>query len=104
MDLKFDRRKNKRWCEAVIWHDNLLPDLFFNAKMYNLSKGGVYFESDQILYPGEEIYIGLRDPKSPISNSKDHIRVEIKWRKDWPNASFRCGYVGLKQLIQPALW
>jgi hypothetical protein len=98
--LKFDRRKNKRLRrEAVIWHDNLLPEIFYNAKMYNLSKRGLYFESDQIIYPGEDIYIGLKDPTSPINDNKDHIRVEIKWRKDLQNASFRFGY-GAK-LINP---
>jgi len=93
VDLKFDQRKNKRLrCEAVIWHDNLLPEIFYNAKMYNLSKGGVYFESDQIIYPEEDIYIGLKDPASSINDNKAHIRVEITRRKDLQNASFRFGY------------
>ena len=93
MDLKFDQRENKRLkCEAIIWHDNLLPEIFYNAKMYNLSKSGVYFESDQIIYPGEDIYIGLKGPTSLINDNKDHIRVEIKWRKELQNASFRFGY------------
>ena len=100
MGLKFDQRKNKRLrYEAVIWHDNLLPEFFYSAKMYNLSKRGVYFESDQIIYPGEDIYIGLKGPTSPINDNKDHIRVEIKWRKDLQNTSFRFGY-GAK-LINP---
>ena len=100
MDIKFEQRKNKRFqCEAVIWHDNLLPDIFYNAKLYNLSKSGVYFESDQIIYPGEDIYIGLKEPASPTNSTKDRIRVEIKWRKDLQNTSFRFGY-GAK-LIHP---
>jgi len=93
VDLKFDQRKNKRLrCEVVIWHDNLLPEIFYTAKMYNLSNRGVYFESDQIIYPGEDIYIGLKGPTSLINDNKDHIRVEIKWRKELQNASFRFGY------------
>lgn len=93
MNLKFDKRRNKRLrCEAVIWHDNLLPDIFYNAKIYNISKSGVYFESDQIIYPGEDIYIGLKNSTSPMQNSKDRFRVEIKWRKDLQNANFRYGY------------
>ncbi len=98
--LKFDKRRSKRLsCETVIWHDNLLPDIYYNAKMHNISKAGVYFESDQIIYPGEDIYIGLKNPISPMQNSQDHIRVEIKWRKDLQDASFRFGY-GAK-LINP---
>ena len=100
MDLKFDQRKNKRFrCEAVIWHNNLLPEIYYNAKIFNLSKAGVYFESDQIIYPGEDICIGLKDPASKINDTKDRIRVEIKWRKDLQNTSFRFGY-GAK-LINP---
>ena len=100
MDLKYDQRKNKRIrCEAVLWHDNLLPEIFYNAKMYNLSRTGVYFESDQIIYPGEDICIGLKDSTAPVDDNKEHIRVEIKWRKDLQNASFRFGY-GAK-LIDP---
>jgi hypothetical protein len=93
VDLKFDQRENKRLkFEAIIWHDNLLPEIFYPAKMYNLSRNGVYFESDQIIYPGEDIYIKLKDPTSPVNDNKAHIRVEIKWRKDLHNASFRFGY------------
>ena len=100
MDLKFDQRENKRLkCEAVIWHDNLLPEIYYTAKMYNLSKSGVYFESDQIIYPGEDIYIRLKNHTSPVNDDKAHIRVEIKWRKDLQNTAFRFGY-GAK-LINP---
>ncbi len=100
MDLKFDQRRDRRLrCEAVIWHNNLLPEIFYNAKMYNLSKEGLYFESDQIIYPGEDIFIGLKNSASPINDNTDHIHVEIKWRKDLQNASFRFGY-GAK-LINP---
>lgn len=100
MALKFDKRRNKRLsCETVIWHDNLLPDIYYNAKMHNISKTGVYFESDQIIYPGEDIYIGLKNSISPMQNNQNHIRVEIKWRKDLQDASFRFGY-GAK-LINP---
>ena len=76
-----------------------MPEIYYNAKIYNLSKAGVYFESDQIIYPGEDICIRQNDPASPINDTKDRIRVEIKWRKDLQNTSFRFGY-GAK-LINP---
>ena len=93
MSLKFEKRRNKRLrCEADICHDNLLPDISYNAKLHNISKTGVYFESDQVIYPGEDINIGLKDCPPPVQKSKDHIRVEIKWRRDLQDASFRFGY------------
>jgi Tfp pilus assembly protein PilZ len=88
-----DQRKDKRFkFETVILHDILLPDMFYEAKMHNISRGGVYFESDQILYPGEEVYIGLKSGPYSDDNEKYYSSVRIKWRKDQPNGSFRYGY------------
>jgi Tfp pilus assembly protein PilZ len=93
MELNLDQRESRRLhYEAIIWHDNLLPEIFYAAKIYNLSKGGVYFESDQIIYPGEEISLTLKNPASPVDAKKEYLRVEIKWRKDLQNASYRFGY------------
>jgi Tfp pilus assembly protein PilZ len=100
VELKLYKRRHRRLrCEAVIRHDNLLPDIFYNGKIYNLSKSGMYFESDQIIYPGEDILIGLKNSSPPIQDNKDHIRVEIKWRKELKNNSFRFGYGAI--LINP---
>jgi Tfp pilus assembly protein PilZ len=89
----FDLRENKRFkAEAVIWHDNLLPGIFYNAKMYNLSKGGIYFESDQVIYPGEKIYIGIKNTAFSDKKPKDYCRVEIKWRKELQDSFFQYGY------------
>jgi Tfp pilus assembly protein PilZ len=88
-----DRRKTKRYhFETVILHDTLLPDIFFDAKMYDISKGGVHFESDQSLYPGEEIYIGLKSSPYSEDSEKYYSYVRIKWRKVLPNSSFKFGY------------
>jgi Tfp pilus assembly protein PilZ len=88
-----DRRKTKRYhFESVILHDTLLPDIFYDAKMYDISKGGVHFESDQSLYPGEEIYIGLKSTPYAEDSEKYYSYVRIKWRKVLPNSSFKFGY------------
>jgi Tfp pilus assembly protein PilZ len=88
-----DRRKTKRYhFESVILHDTLLPDIFYEAKMYDISKGGVNFESDQSLYPGEEIYIGLKSSPYAEDSDKYYSCVRIKWRKILPNSSFKFGY------------
>lgn len=93
MSSKSDRRKSKRYhFESVILHDTLLPDIFYDAKMYDISKGGVHFESDQSLYPGEEIYIGLKGGPYAEESEKYYSYVRIKWRKLLPNASFKFAY------------
>ncbi len=93
MSSNSDRRKAKRYhFESVILHDTLLPDIFYDAKMYDISKGGVHFESDQSLYPGEEIYIGLKSSPYAEDSEKYYSYVRIKWRKVLPNSSFKFGY------------
>lgn len=93
MSSNSDRRKSKRFhFESVILHDTLLPDIFYDAKMYDISKGGVHFESDQSLYPGEEIYIGLKSSPYAEDNEKYFSSVRIKWRKVLPNSDFKFGY------------
>ena len=93
MTLATDRRHNKRYhFESIILHDTLLPDIFYDAKMYDIGKGGVYFESDQNLYPGEEIYIGLKSSPYSEDTEKYFSHVRIKWRKDLAEGSYKYGY------------
>ena len=82
MDLTSERRDNTRYkFDAFIWHTNILPGIFYKAKLHNLSETGIYFETDQSLYPGEKIYIAKKSDSS-ISNKKEFKRIKIKWRKD----------------------
>ena len=93
MTLSSDRRKNSRYhFETIILHDTLLPDIFYDAKMYDIGEGGVYFESDQSLYPGEEIYFGLKGSPYSENTEKYFSYVRIKWRKDLTDGSFKFGY------------
>lgn len=93
MSSNSNRRKTKRYhFESVILHDTLLPDIFYDAKMYDVSKGGMHFESDQSLYPGEEIYIGLKSSPYSEDSEKYYSYVRIIWRKVLLNSSFRFGY------------
>jgi Tfp pilus assembly protein PilZ len=96
-----DQRAKKRYkYEATIWHDNLFPDIFYETKMYNLSKGGLYFESDQTLYTGEKIYIAIKNPSASDNDYKECLKVEIKWRKNIKDSFFRFGY-GAKFIDSP---
>jgi Tfp pilus assembly protein PilZ len=93
VEIKNDQREKKRFkYEAVIWHDNVLPDRFYTAQILNISRGGLYFESDQTLYEGEEIYIAHKNPGPTGLNSENCTRVEIKWRQNLQNSAYRYGY------------
>ena len=93
VNLKSDQRDKKRYkYEATIWHDNLFPEIFYETKMRNLSRGGIYFESDQTLYAGEKIYIAIKDPSASDNDYKDCVQVDIKWRKILTDSKFQYGY------------
>ena len=91
--MNYDQREDKRFkYEAAIWHENILPGRFYRAKICNISQSGVYFESDQTLYQGEKIYIGRKNPDAADNMADDCAGVQIRWRKDLVDASYRYGY------------
>ena len=107
MELISEQRNSKRFkYEAVVWHNNVLPGVLYKAKIYNLSKGGLYFETDQSLYPGEKIHIA-KISVAAKKNGTEPERVAIKWRdkdakyfdpiqviwrKELSDSHFRFGY------------
>lgn len=66
------------------------------AKMINYSKEGFYFESDSVLNPGMQIYIGIENsPYASLPDVLEYHRAQIMWRKKLKRSFFRFGY-GLK--------
>jgi Tfp pilus assembly protein PilZ len=93
VNIAFDQRGHQRFVyEAAIWHENILPGRFYVAKIGNLSRKGIYFESDQALYRGDKIYIGSNGPRSEKNRTNNCTGVEIKWRTALNKSSFRYGY------------
>ena len=94
MQLYTDTRDKKRFnCNAEVSHDSLLPDVFYPARMYNFSTGGLYFESEQRLYIGDYINIRLKYPARP-SGKDTHYQfgIEILWRQEARHPSLKYGY------------
>ena len=96
MDLSIERRKYRRFVyEADITHDILAHNNVYRGKLYNFSKGGLYFESDQTIYPGEEVFIKFEDqPGLEKNDIMAHLPfgVEVVWQNILPDSSFRYGY------------
>jgi Tfp pilus assembly protein PilZ len=96
VDLNVERRKHRRFVyEADITHDILAHKKIYKGKLYNFSKGGLYFESDQNVYPGEEVFIKFNDqPESTGNGMLAHLPfgVEIVWQNNLTDSSFRYGY------------
>ena len=75
-----DHRDNARIkLKADIQFENYFSGSHHNARMYNYSTGGMYFETDYAPLPGTEIYIGIKN--SLYDAGADVYRAEIRWRK-----------------------
>ena len=90
-----ERRDRARLpCVCPISVKDLMSDKSYSARQLNFSDTGIYFESDALLEPGAEVYIGLR--YSPVEDrSSDYIcyRMTIMWRKELKEDShFFYGY------------
>ena len=64
--------------KASILLENFPAGSHYEAKMYNYSRGGMYFESDYAPLPGTEIYIGIEI--SPYDLGPDLYRAKVRWR------------------------
>ena len=63
------------------------------AKMLNYSKEGFYFESDSVLNPGMQFYIGIQNsPYASLPDVLEYHRAKIMWRKKLKHSFFRFGY------------
>jgi hypothetical protein len=74
--------------------EDLISAASCSARMFNYSDAGIYFESDAVLEPGTEVYIGLYH--SPFDDSPSDYtchRTTIRWRKELEeDAHFFFGY------------
>lgn len=66
----------------------------YRSLMLNYSSRGLYFESDAVLYPNEEIDIGIdNSPYIEMTNIYDCYRAKIQWRKTLPcDHPYKYGY------------
>jgi Tfp pilus assembly protein PilZ len=96
LKLDNERRRHKRFkYEALISHDVSKNDIIHPGKMLHFSKGGLYFESDQYIYPGADIFVGLAiHADSPGKDTQLLFEVKIVWHKELADSSFRYGYGG----------
>jgi hypothetical protein len=69
-----------------------------NARMLNCSDDGLYFESDQFLHPGSEVFIRIENVQDSQEDYKCH-HATIRWGKRLKNTPFAYGY-GAKYVNQ----
>ena len=64
-----------------------------DARMFNFSDFGIYFESDFRLQPETEILVGISDsPFAPKPDVYERYRAVVKWRKTLKRSSYYYGY------------
>ena len=94
MEKNLERREDARIDQiSPLKIKNLKSGKIHNARMFNYSKNGMYFESDSILHTGDHIYIGIQD--SPYASSTgvvEYYRAEIRWNKKLKDSYFEYGY------------
>jgi len=79
--------------QAQITLESFEVGVMHEARMFNYSKSGLYFESDFYLVPGTEIYIGISNsPFSSSAGAYECFRSVIKWRKFLESSGFDYGY------------
>lgn len=94
MKSALKKRRNTRvyyWTPITI-EESGVPFLY-RARLANYSVGGIYFETDLLLYSEAMVYIGIQDSTHQLfSEECGSFLVEIIWRKRLTDISFNYGY------------
>ena len=94
MPKGIERREYERIsCETPILHNTSPPDFFYKGTMYNFSKKGLYFESDEDLLQGHEISISIKKPPQQFTiKPQQNFTVKIMWYQELQGSSYLIGY------------
>ena len=94
MHQGIERRKSERVnYQSTIMHNTNPPDFFYSGMMFNFSKSGLYFESNEDLMQGDEISISIKEPPAIFLKKTDpYLKVKIMWCEDLQGASYQVGY------------
>ena len=89
-----ERRKNKRLKhKSAILHSTNPPDFYYRGTMYNISTGGLYFESNEDLLVSDEISVSIQNPPPTFSKKpQGYFDVQIRWCKVLRGAEYQVGY------------
>ena len=94
MPIGKERREYERFpCNAQILHSTNPTDFFYSGTMYNFSKRGLYFESNEDLLEGHEISISIINPNQKVpKNPHQYFNVKILWYKELQGSPYQVGY------------
>ena len=73
--------------------ENIKSGEIYDARMFNYSKNGLYFETDSTLHFGDQIRVQIQDsPFASIPNTLEYYQAEIMWVKELKESYFKYGY------------
>ena len=89
-----ERRKNERIpCEIPILHNTSPADFFYRGTVYNFSKGGLYFESNEDLLQGHEIAISMKNPPQQFREKpRQYFNIKIMWCRELQGSTYLLSY------------
>ena len=96
MESNPEQRDDTRFSHRVaVLVENYQERRYYEGKMVNYSRTGLYFETDFAPEPGSELFIGIED--SPYSSCHDVLRAKVMWCKELSDGeSFYYYGVGVK--------
>jgi hypothetical protein len=96
MESRPDQRATRRFHhETAIMYEHYPSGRYFEGRMFNYSRGGMYFESNFAPEIGAEIFIGVEN--SPYTSGHDVYRAKVIWHERLKGAgSFFFFGIGLK--------
>ena len=78
MESSPDQRATRRFHhETAIMYEHYPSRKYYEGRMFNYSRGGMYFESNFAPEIGTEIFIGVEN--SPYTNGHDVYRAKVIW-------------------------
>ena len=94
MPMGHERREYKRFsCDTPILHNTSPPDFFYQGTMYNFSKNGLYFESNEDLLEGDEISISINKPLQQFAKKPhQYFDAKIVWCQKLMDSTYQVGY------------
>jgi hypothetical protein len=82
---RLDLRANRRYFhDTPILYEHYPSGKYFEGRMLNYSRGGLYFESDHAPQIGSEIFIGVEN--SPFTSGHEVYRTMVIWQTKLENA------------------
>jgi len=93
MDKPIEKRHHERVNrDTMITLESLQIGVNEDTHMVNCSDNGLYFESDQFLQPGDEIFIEVENYLDDQTDPYLCHHAKIVWGQRLPNASYAFGY------------